>query len=548
MAGAATAGALAFTVAVTPDAGAPVYLPFAAAVAVSAWYGGLGPGLAASVLSVLAIDFSFLAPIGRLELTHAEELFDIAIFVAVALIISTTTSALRRARGEALARSLALARAIEAAEERMREVEALSDGLRESNRYLTEARASAERAASVVRSMLDVTAALSESRTVDEVARVVMERGLPAVGAARGFLARIEDSRIVVLASRGYEPGRQPLTVQPPADRGSPLRDALRSPGAGPEWLSTPDEFERRYPHLFARVGAVSERQVHVVLPLSHTGELVGGLALSFADPSDVGAADRDVTMLFGQIVAAALHRAIGHDAELARGREAEMRARAREEILGIVAHDLRNPLHLVSMSVGTLGESVLEAEDRARLVTVAERAVKRMNRLIADLLDSARLESGRMSLLPHDVSLETIVRHAEEANRPIAVERQIELVARCETPDAMVHVDVDRMQQALGNLLDNALKFTPSGGRVTLDGRADDRQAVLSVTDTGPGIAPDRLVHVFEPFWQERKGDPRGAGLGLSIAKGIVEAHGGRISAESTPGKGTTFSIFLPM
>jgi signal transduction histidine kinase len=117
----------------------------------------------------------------------------------------------------------------------------------------------------------------------------------------------------------------------------------------------------------------------------------------------------------------------------------------------------------------------------------------------------------------------------------------------RCNDPGFVVRADAERVEQVLGNLLTNAMKFTPPGGRVELEARAEGDHALFHVRDSGPGIEPDRISRLFEQGWQANPGDRRGLGLGLAIAKGLVEEHGGRIWVASTPGKGSTFSFTLP-
>jgi signal transduction histidine kinase len=170
------------------------------------------------------------------------------------------------------------------------------------------------------------------------------------------------------------------------------------------------------------------------------------------------------------------------------------------------------------------------------------------MRRLVADLLDAVRIQSGRLTLDFESVTLGSIVDQAEEMGRPLAAERHIQLEAHATDRNVRLRVDRARVQQVLGNLLGNAVKFTSEGGRVVLDGRVENGGAVFRVRDTGVGIAPERLPHVFEQFWQGEAGDHRGVGLGLAIAKAIVEAHGGSIAVESTVGKGSTFSITFPI
>jgi signal transduction histidine kinase len=491
---------------------APNYLLFAAAVALSAWYGGRGAGLVTSVLCVAAIDFSFLPPLGSLEFTHSEELLDTAVFVVVALTISATTASLRRARLAAEA-----------------------------------ARRESERSALRATRLLEVTSALSEAWSVDEVARVVLGVGLGLVEASRGFLARVDGACIELLGAIGYPDDRTPrsrtLATAGPSD--GPLAEVIRS--REPVWVTSGDEFQRRFPRAFERVGTVGERQAFAVIPLIHHGDVVGGLGLTFAQPSALGAADRAYTLLLAQAAGAALQRARSFDVERERRRDAELLARAREDVLAIVAHDLRNPLHVIVATTELLEETDPGPEARGRLLAMTRRAAGQMKRLVADLLDSARIQAGRLFLERAPVRLGTLVRQAEESARPAATERGVALEVLRSDDDYVVNADASRVDQVLGNLLTNAVKFSEPGGRVTLEARGEGDHALLVVRDTGPGIPRDRMARLFEQGWQAEPGDRRGLGLGLSIAKGLVEEHGGRIWVDSTPGQGSAFSFTLP-
>jgi K+-sensing histidine kinase KdpD len=490
----------------------PNYLPFAAAVALSAWYGGRGPGLLTSVLCVAAIDFSFLPPLGSLEFTHTEELVDTAVFVVVALLISATTASLRHATVAA-----------------------------------ESARRDSERDATRATRLLAVTSALSAASSVDEVTRVVLDMGLELVEASRGFVAHVDETRIEILGSRGYSDDRAPrsraLAGVPPAE--GPLMEAIRT--REPVWLATAGEFERRFPLAFARVGAVSEQQANAVIPLVHHEEVVGGLGLTFAQPSALGATDRAYSLLLAQAAAAALERARSFDTERERRREAELLARAREDVLAIVAHDLRNPLHVVTATAELLDETDPEPERRRKLVAITRRAVGQMKRLVADLLDTARIQAGRLLLERAPVALGSLVQQAEETCLPAAKERGVALEVHRANDDYLVNADAARVEQVLGNLLANAVKFTEPGGRVTLESRADGDHALFVVRDSGPGIPRERMSRLFDQGWQANPGDRRGLGLGLAIAKGLVEEHGGKIWVDSTLGQGSSFSFTLP-
>jgi PAS domain S-box-containing protein len=229
---------------------------------------------------------------------------------------------------------------------------------------------------------------------------------------------------------------------------------------------------------------------------------------------------------------------------------EAQQATRARDEMLAVVAHDLRNPLNTVAMSCSLLLESVSSAErpQEQRQLTIMRRATDRMSRLIQDLLDIKRIEQGRLAVDPRPQPIGTIVQDAMDMLRPLADAQGLALDA--EVPDELPKVlaDPPRIQQVLSNLVGNAIKFTPRGGRITLDVRPEPAEVCFTVIDTGPGIPADQLPHIFGRFWQAKQADKRGIGLGLAIARGIVEAHRGRIWVESHVGEGSRFYFTIPV
>jgi signal transduction histidine kinase len=236
------------------------------------------------------------------------------------------------------------------------------------------------------------------------------------------------------------------------------------------------------------------------------------------------------------------------YDAEREKRHDAELLAHAREDVLGLVAHDLRNPLNLIITTTDLLLGEKIEPARQHQLLEVAMRAGKQMNRLIEDLLDTVRLQAGKFSLDLEDLPVASIFRQASESLGPAAEKRDVRLDIIPPGDGVVVRADPLRVSQLVGNLVGNAIKFTPEKGSVTLKAAPNGDRVLVQVTDTGPGIAPSDIPHLFDNFWQARRNDHRGVGLGLAIAKGVVEAHGGKIWCESTVGAGTTFSFTLPM
>lgn len=222
-----------------------------------------------------------------------------------------------------------------------------------------------------------------------------------------------------------------------------------------------------------------------------------------------------------------------------------------RRDLIAWVSHDLQTPLASVRVIVEALADGMVDdPETTQRYLATAKRDVEALTDLIDDLFQMAQLDAGGLSLeiTPSDVG--DLVSDTLEAFTPLARSRGVALSAACHAA-GVVSLDVRRIGRVLNNLLGNAIEHTPAGGRVSLEARRSGGDLVIEVTDTGNGIAPEDLPRVFDRFFRGEPARPRatgGAGLGLAIARGLVEAHRGRIAVASTPGVGTTFTIRLPI
>ena len=229
----------------------------------------------------------------------------------------------------------------------------------------------------------------------------------------------------------------------------------------------------------------------------------------------------------------------------------AEAASRARDAVLAIVSHDLRNPVGSVitaaAFLLDTLAEEVL-ATPQGKQVGVIHRAARRANRLLDDLMDVTRIEAGGLAVDVAAVTVPELLAEAAELMRPAAAEAGVRLAVELPGPLPSVRADRDRVLQVFANLAGNAVKFTPVGGTVTLSATCEGGAAAFTVTDTGRGMTPEQVERAFDRFWQAARADRRGVGLGLSIARGIVEAHGGTVTIRSAPGAGTTFRFTLPL
>jgi len=231
---------------------------------------------------------------------------------------------------------------------------------------------------------------------------------------------------------------------------------------------------------------------------------------------------------------------------------EAERAKRSREEVLSIVSHDLRSPLGAIRTAAEILKRTWPDQALAARVhkgFEVIRRSVERMDRLLGDLLDLASIDAGNLSLDLQQHTAEALVDEIRETFEAEAADHAIALEAWVAPGLPPISCDGERVVQVLGNLVSNALKFTPAGGAVQVRAEADGEHRMrFSVADTGPGIPTEMQAHIFDRYWQAAHKNRSGIGLGLSIAKGIVEGHRGQLALDSTPGAGSTFSFALPL
>ncbi|HEX2204078.1 MAG TPA: PAS domain S-box protein [Longimicrobium sp.] len=413
------------------------------------------------------------------------------------------------------------------------------------------ARAEAEAAEHRTRFLAEVGAELTRSLEREATLRTLARVAVPTLADwALVFIAE-EDGAVRRLEVAHRDPEKEGLAralVGIPVDRASahPVLEALRTrepvlredlaPGYVDQ-VAAGDEHRRV-------LEALDMRQV-LVVPLVLRDAVLGALGLVMSEPGrrfDAAAVETARELATRAAVAVENARLYG---------AAQAAVRAREDVLHVVSHDLGNSLSAIVVTttvlLRTLPEGEGNAELRKRISSIRDLA-RRMQRLRQDLLDVASIESGRLGIEWDRWDPAGVAREALEAFAPLAAEKGVALEDEVSDGLPALEGDRERVLQVLANLLGNAVKFTPAGGRVTLRVEPGDDEVRFAVADTGPGIPPEHLGHVFDRFWKVRAANRTGAGLGLAIARGIVEAHDGRIWVDSTLGEGSTFYFTLPL
>lgn len=288
-----------------------------------------------------------------------------------------------------------------------------------------------------------------------------------------------------------------------------------------------------------AAVRALGPRSM-LLVPLKARGRTVGAIAL-VADASSMRTFDRDDLELAREL---ASHAALLIDNSRLYS-EARTAIRARDDMIAVVSHDLRNPLQSISSAAAVL-QLDSSTERRSSSVAAVRIATEQMDRLLQDLLDITQIDAGQLFVKRERTEVAFLVSEARTMFHQLAKERSIRLDCSIGVGLPPVSVDRGRILQVLSNFLGNALKFVPSGGTIDLSVTEERGRVRVAVTDTGPGIDEENLARVFDRFWRADRRRDRGAGLGLAVAKGIVEAHGGHIGVDSVKGQGSTFWFLL--
>ncbi len=230
---------------------------------------------------------------------------------------------------------------------------------------------------------------------------------------------------------------------------------------------------------------------------------------------------------------------------------EAELANRQRQDVLAMVSHDLRSPLNAILFVAQSMLRTPMASDRRKgdrKKAEIVRRCADRMNRLIQDLLDLTSIEAGHLSVELRRTALAPTLQAAMDAAAPAAEAKRQRLEVRLPDEPLVVVCDGLRIIQVVSNLVGNAIKFTPPGGAITVSAERGAESVLVRVSDTGPGISEAHLPHVFERYWQAKETASKGTGLGLYIAKGIIDAHGGDIGVTSELGRGATFHFTLPI
>lgn len=414
----------------------------------------------------------------------------------------------------------------------------------------------AERTAELARRIQQVTAALSVAVTPNQVARTLVRQGSAAVRADGGVLAVLADEgdHMVLV----YTAGVDTKTMQPhqriPCLRGRPLPDAVMQRRIIA--IQSPDDARNQYPD---NPGVLSEMdaQAMMVVPVLTGEHVMAVLALRFAEAREITTETRDFLSTLGEVAGQALERArlyaaeSGARAEAERARqEAEAANAAKSDFLAVMSHELRTPLNAIAgytelLELGVRGPVTAgQLDDLGRI----QRSQRHLLGLINDVLNFARLDAGRVEYHMERVPVAELIVHAREIIEPQTLARDITFRASS-TEELAVHADREKVQQVLLNLLANATRFTPPGGRIEVIGERGPDSVRLHVRDTGPGIPEDQQERVFEPFVQlgrSRSSPGEGSGLGLAISRDLARGMDGDLTVTSTVGVGTCFTLEL--
>lgn len=394
-----------------------------------------------------------------------------------------------------------------------------------------------------------LAAALSEAVSLDAVAHAIVTHGRIVTGATNGDVAVLAEGGAVFETLYSDAPSHNHHAWSRfPAEPDLCATHAVET--RKPIFISSFDEWQERYSRS-ASVAADGGFVSAATLPLLAEGRAIGVLTLYFTVPVNFDEEYQALLISVAQHSAQALDRARLYEAAQQAKAEAETANRLKDDFVSIISHELRTPLNAMLGWTSMLRKGSLDAGTSSRALQSIHDNATRQARLVDELLDFSRLQAGRLTLDVERFDLRVLLRGVVESMIPSAAASGIDLDL-APIPALQLRGDPRRLEQVFFNVLGNALKFTDRGGRVTIRATLLDGSAEVRITDTGAGIDPEFLPFVFDRFRQAERASSRrygGVGLGLSIARELVEAHGGRIRAESAgSGQGATFVITLPI
>ncbi len=508
----------------------PLFLLFFAAVLFSGWYGGMGPGLLATGLSAAVSLFYFYTPTLAPFSHTLSQYLTISIFVLEGVVVSIYCGHSRR--------------------QRQRLASVLTGSPQEAKDL---AAAPLEERARLTRLEGEIGRVLTRHGTLQELLQGSAEALVAHAGAAFArvwtFNGRTQTLELAVSAGM-YTHLDGPHSRVPLGKFKIGLIGSEKLPHLTNQVVGDPrvgDQEWARREHMVAFAG----------YPLLVTDELHGVLAmfsrekLSDATFSALALVANTIALAIRQRMADADRDRLLQETQAARD-SAEASTRAKDEFIATVSHELRTPLNAILGWARLLGSDGMDAELTREAVSVIERNALVQSRLIEDLLDVSRIISGKLRLNLRTVDLPDVVRAAVQSVMPAAEVKAMRVDTLLDPGAGPVSGDADRLQQVVWNLVSNAVKFTPKGGRVQVRLARVNSQVELTVSDTGQGIEAEFLPHVFERFTQADTTSTRqhsGLGLGLGITRHLVELHGGTIAVYSDGGgKGSTFVVSLPI
>jgi PAS domain S-box-containing protein len=423
---------------------------------------------------------------------------------------------------------------------------------REYERELLRARQTAEQATERITRLQTVSVALAEALTPAHVAEVIVHQSVAALQAQAGLVARVSDdgASLELIQAVGYSAELLRDWQQIALDTATPLTDAVRT--GEPILLETPEALADRYPALATRWDRTNYASV-AAIPLRVNGRALGVLGLSFATARAFSTDDQVFLLTLARQCALALERARLYAAERAARSAAQEAVRIRDAFLSIASHELKNPLTSLLGNAQLLQRratrsSTQSDRDQQALTVIVDQAT-RLNKLLTTLLDVSRLENGQLGLERTPLDLcELAQRIVTDVQSTLT---QHTLTIRTPEGPLIVSGDALRLEQVLQNLLQNAIKYSPVGGLISIAIAQHRQMASMSVTDQGIGIPQEALPRLFDRFYratQREAGGIGGLGIGLYVVKEIVTLHGGTITVTSTEGAGSTFTIDLPL